>query len=228
MRRRSIKLWPREDRPRERLFRYGEHHLTDTELLAILLRSGIKGESAVDLSRKVLQRFKTFRNIANVDFSQWKEIKGLGIAKIAQIRAGIEIGRRFGEQRDRHKKPMIKSSKDVADILLPRMANLKKEVFKVVLLNGQNRIIDIIEIMEGTVNQVHTTIREVFYKTLQYYAAAIICVHNHPSGCVTPSSEDKRFTQDLVKSGKALQIMVLDHIIIGDAKYFSFVDKGLL
>ncbi|MDD4909079.1 MAG: DNA repair protein RadC [Candidatus Omnitrophica bacterium] len=224
----GINSWPEDDRPRERLLRYGEHKLTDTELLAVILGSGVKGKSAIDLARAILKQFGVFRDMADVDFSRWKEFKGLGAAKIARIKAAIEIGRRFKEQGADRSSLKIRSSKDIADILTPRMGSLKKEVVKAVFLNSQSRITDIVEIAEGTVNNVRPLIREVFHKALQHYAAAIICVHNHPSGHVNPSSEDKKFTSGLAQSGAALQIMVLDHIIIGKDAYFSFADKGML
>ncbi|MBL7131750.1 MAG: DNA repair protein RadC [Candidatus Omnitrophica bacterium] len=223
----GIKSWPKDDRPREKLFKEGEHKLSNTELLAILLRSGVKGQSAIDLAHKILTKFKTFRNMSHTDIRDWKEFKGLGQAKIAQIKAAIEIGRRFGEEKI-EEKPKIESSKDAIDILMPRMRDLKKEVFKIVLLNSQNRIIDIIEAGEGTVNKANPIIREIFQKALQNYATSLICVHNHPSGKITPSREDQEFTKELFKAGKIMQVNVLEHVIIGDNEYYSFADEGTL
>jgi DNA repair protein RadC len=222
----GIKNWPKDDRPREKLFKEGEHKLSNTELLAILLRSGVKGQSAIDLARKIIQKFKTFRNLSHTDLSQWQEFKGLGQAKIAQIRAAIEIGRRFQEEEIKQNKPKIKSAKDVVEFMMPRMRDLKKEVFKVLLLNSQNQIIETIESTEGTVNQAKPIIREIFQKAMQYFANSIICIHNHPSGNPKPSREDKIFTDELAQAGKVLQIKVLDHVIVGDGDYFSFVDEG--
>ena len=216
------------DRPREKLFKFGEHNLSDSELLAILLRNGTAGQSAIDLARAILQRFKTFRNMGHTDLSHWKEFKGLGVAKLAQIKAAIEIGRRFREGKIRDSRPRIKSTRDVVKILMARMRDLKKEVFKVLLLNSQNRIIDTIEVEEGTVNQANPIAREIFQKALQNFTAFIICVHNHPGGNHKPSQEDKEFTQDLIQAGEVLQIKVLDHIIIGNNSYFSFADEGLM
>jgi len=224
----GIKSWPKDDRPREKLLRNGEHTLSDSELLAILLRTGVKGQSAIDLARKVLQKFKTFRNMSHTDLSNWNEFKGLGTAKICQIKAAIEIGRRFREEEIKENKIKIKSSKDVVEILMPRMRDLKKEVFKVLLLNSQNSIIDIAEITEGTVNQAEPITREIFQKALQNFAVSVICVHNHPSGNPEPSLEDKNFTKNLVQAGKVLQIKVWDHIIIGDGKHYSFADEGIM
>lgn len=224
----SINNWPLEDRPREKLIKNGEHALSDSELLAIILRTGAKGQSALDLARKILQKFKTFRNIGQADLFREKELKGLGNAKIAQIKSAIEIGRRFGEEKIKETRKKIESSNDVSEILMPRMRDLKIEVFKVLLLNSQNRIIEIIELEKGTVNQAKPIIREVFQKAIQQFASFIICVHNHPSGDPKPSKEDKEFTQALCEAGEILLVKCLDHIIIGNGNYFSFCDEGLI
>lgn len=220
-----INNWPEEDRPREKLIKNGEHTLSNSELLAIILRSGANGQSAIDLARSILHKFKTFRNMSHTDFSQWKEFKGLGIAKISQVKAALEIGRRFREERIKETRPRITSARDAAVILSPRMRDLKNEVFKALLLNSQNRIMDIVEIESGTVNQAFPIIREIFQKALQKFSAFIICVHNHPSGNPLPSPEDEKFTNELAHAGKILQIEVLDHIIIGSNGYYSFAEK---
>jgi len=223
----AIKNWPEDERPREKLLKFGEHTLTNAELLAILLRSGVKGNSALDLGRKLIAKFNTFRNLSHTDISQWKEIKGLGEAKICQIKAALEIGKRFMAE---VKKPKgkVKSSKEVADLFMPRMRDLKKEVFKIILLDGRNNITDIVEIDEGTVTQTSPYVREIISKALQNFSPAIACVHNHPSGDPRPSQNDKIFTRELVKAGRLMQIKILDHVIIGDNRYFSFADKGIL
>jgi len=224
----SIKDWPTSDRPREKLLKEGEHKLSNTELLAILLRSGVKGQSAVDLAREIIQRFNTLRNASTADMSCWKEFKGLGIAKIAQIKAAFEIGKRFREEEAKERKLKINSSENIAYMLMPRMRDLPKEVFKIMLLDSQNQIIDISEITEGTVDRANPFIREIFQKALGNLAISIICVHNHPSGDCGPSSEDKEFTRDLAHAGRILEIMVIDHIIIGKDKYFSFADENMI
>lgn len=224
----GIKSWPEDDRPREKLFREGEHRLSNTELLAILLRTGVKGQTALDLARKILQKFKDLRNLSHTDLSHWKEVKGVGRAKIAQIKAALEIARRFGEEIARKNRSRLRSLGEAAEILMPRMRDLKKEIFKILLLNSQNRLMDIVEIAEGTVNQANPIIREIFQKTLQGFAPSIICVHNHPSGDPQPSQEDREFTRKLVQAGNILQVKVLDHIIIGDNHFFSFADNDLI
>ncbi|MCK4917709.1 MAG: DNA repair protein RadC [Candidatus Omnitrophica bacterium] len=224
----SIRSWPKEDRPREKLFKDGEHKLSNTDLLAILLSTGSKGQSAIDLARKILKKFKSFRNIGKTEIPQWKEFKGIGKAKISQIKAAIEIGRRLNEEEITKGKLKVSSAKNVVEILMPRMRDLKNEVFKVVLLNSKNVIINIVEVTEGTVNFAVPIIRKIFQLSLQNFAVSIICVHNHPSGDITPSLDDKKFTNELVCAGNALQIKVLDHIIIGDGDYVSLADKGFL
>lgn len=224
----SIKNWPKDERPREKLFKDGEHKLSDTELLAILLRSGVKGQSAIDLGRKIMQKFKTFRNMSHTDIRDWKEFKGLGQAKIAQIKAALEIGRRFREDEASTNKQKIDSAKDVVDILMPQLRDLKTEIFKVVYLDSSNRIIDISDAAIGTVNQAMPIVREIIHSALQKFAVSIICVHNHPSANIMPSTQDKRFTKELSDAGKLMEIKVLDHVIIGDNEFFSFADEALL
>ena len=222
----AICHWPKEDRPREKMMQYGEQALSNSELLAILLRTGSQGQSALDLARKVIHKFKTFRNMSHTDTRDWLEFKGVGTAKIAQIKAALEIGRRFREDETRLERPRIKSAQDIVDILMPRMRDLKKEVFKVVFLNSQNRIIAIEDLEEGTVNHAAPIIREIFQRALQHFAVSIICVHNHPAGDVAPSVEDKTFTKELCDAGKLMGIKVLDHVILGDNEFYSFTDEG--
>ena len=224
----GIKSWPEDDRPREKLLKKGAGALSPSELLAILLRTGVKGNSAIDLARQMLDKFGTFRNMIHIDMREWKEFKGLGPAKIAQIQAALEIGRRFREVELSGPKPKIAVAKDVFDILMPQMRDLKTEVFKVVYLNSNNRIIVISDAATGTVNQAMPIVREIIHTALQKFAAAIICVHNHPSANILPSPEDKKFTQELSAAGKLMGIKVLDHIIIGDGNYFSFADEGIM
>lgn len=224
----SINNWPEEDRPREKLFNNGEHTLNNSELLAILLRTGVKGQSAIDLARGILSKFRTFRGISHADLSQWKELKGLGQAKIAQIKAAIEIGRRFREDQTKEEGRRVESAEDIVNVFMPRMRDLKKEVVKILALDSQNKVTYIREVEEGTVNYSAPIIREIFEMALRQNAVSLICIHNHPSGDPSPSEEDKRFTRELSSAGKTLQINVLDHVIIGDNKYYSFADEGAI
>jgi DNA repair protein RadC len=224
----GIRTWPRDDQPREKLLKKGAGALTNSELLAILLRTGIKGTSAIDLARRIIEKFGAFRNMSHTDLREWKSFKGLGPAKIAQIKAALEIGRRFREDEVLSSKQKISSAQDVVKIILPQVRDLKTEVSKVVCLDGENQIIDLSDAATGTVNQALPIIREIIHTALQKYAAAIICVHNHPSGNTAPSPEDKKFTQELAAAGRLMGIKVLDHIIIGGDTFYSFANDGML
>ena len=224
----GIRSWPQDDRPREKLLKKGAGALSNSELLAILLRTGVKGVSAIDLARKMLAKFGTFRNMSHTDAREWEEFKGLGPAKIAQIKAALEIGKRFREDEVLPAKQKIATAKEVVDIIMPQMRDLKTEVFKVVYLNSNNKIIDIADAAYGTVNQAAPIVREIIHSALQKFAAAIICVHNHPSANIAPSAEDKKITGELSAAAKLLGIRMLDHIIIGDGNYFSFADEGVM
>jgi len=224
----GIKSWPSDDRPREKLLKRGAGALSNSELLAILLRTGAQGVSAIDLARRMMEKFGTFRNMSHTDAREWKEFKGVGPAKISQIKAALEIGRRFREDEVLSVKQKIASAEDIITIMMPQMRDLKTEVFKVVYLNSSNRIIEINDAATGTVNLAMPIVREIVHAALQKFATAIICVHNHPSGNIAPSPEDKKFTGELCAAGKLLGIKVLDHIIIGDGRCFSFADEGMM
>ena len=224
---RAIANWPEEDRPREKLLRYGAHTLSNAELLAILIRTGTKGSSAVDLARELLRKFKTLRAISACDPAELHEIKGLSTAKVAQIKAAVELGRRMMSE-ERALEGPIRSSSDVAEYLMPLLRDLKHEMFKVVLLDRRNGVLDVVDIDEGDVAKTHPSIRKMMLRAAQAYAAGLITVHNHPSGDPTPSEQDKVLTRDLVIAGRAMDIRVFDHLIIGDGRYFSFADEGLI
>src|SRR3989338_8345920 len=218
----SIKNWPEDDRPREKLLKNGAKALSSSELLAILLRTGTNGSSALDLARKVMKKFGTFRNMAHTDARDWKEFKGIATAKLAHIQAALEIGKRFREDEASTGKQKITSAKDIVDILMPQMRDLKTEVFKVVYLDSNNRIVDIMDAATDTVNQAMPIVREIIHSALQKFAVSIICVHNHPSANIMPSAQDKKFSKELSGAGKLMEIKILDHVIIGDDKYYSF------
>jgi len=224
----GIKYWPEADRPREKLLKNGSGALSNSELLAILLRTGTNGISAIDLARKVLQKFGTFRNMVHTDLRDWKGFKGLGNAKIAHIQAALEIGRRYRQDEVTTGKQEIASAKDIVGIVMSQLRDLKTEVFKVVYLDSNNRIIDILDTAVGTVDHVFPIVREIIHAALQKFAKSIICVHNHPSANITASPEDRKFTKELCDAGKLMEIEVLDHIIIGDNKYYSFEDEGMM
>jgi DNA repair protein RadC len=166
--------------------------------------------------------------MAHTDSRDWKEFKGLGVAKIAHIQAALEIGRRFREHEASAGKQKVSSAKDIVDILMPQMRDLKTESFKVVYLDSNNRIIDIVDTATGTVNHAMPIVREIIHSALQKFAASIICVHNHPSADIMPSTQDTKFTKELNSAGRLMEIKIVDHIIIGGDRYYSFVDHGEL
>ncbi|HRR41176.1 MAG TPA: DNA repair protein RadC [Syntrophales bacterium] len=221
----GIATWSEDDRPREKLFRLGAKHLSDSELLAVILRIGVEGKSAIDLGQEIKARFKTWRNMADVDIAEWKQIKGLGITKISQILAAIEIGQRIQSEKSKQD-VLIKDAKQLAEIFLPRMRDEKKESFWVVLLDGKNKIKDEMELAKGTVNEVSTYVREVLMTVLRGAAASFAIIHNHPSGNPEPSNNDLQLTRELVFAGQALKIKVQDHLIIGDDRYYSFAEQN--
>jgi len=224
----GIKSWPADDRPREKLLKKGAGALSNSELLAILLRTGTSGTSAIDLARKILKKFSTFRNMAHTDTRDWKDLKGLGSAKIAHIQAALEIGKRFRQDESSAGKQKVSSAKDIVEILMPQLRDLKTEVFKVVYLDSNNRIVDITDAATGTVNHAMPIVREIIHSALQKFAVSIVCVHNHPSANITPSTQDEKFTKELSDAGKLMEIKLVDHIIIGDGNYYSFADEGVL
>jgi len=224
----GIKNWPVDDRPREKLLKKGAGALSNSELLAILLRTGTNGTSAIDLARNILKKFGTFRDMAHTDARDWKEFKGLGEAKIAHIQAALEIGRRYQQDIVTTGKQKIASAKDIVDLVLPHMRDLKTEVFKVVYLDSNNRIIDICDAAVGTVDHAFPIVREIIHTALQKFAKSIVCVHNHPSSETAPSVQDKKFTKELCDAARLMEIKVLDHIIVGGDNHFSFTDEGML
>ncbi|MFQ5881782.1 MAG: DNA repair protein RadC [Candidatus Methylomirabilales bacterium] len=223
----AISEWPEGERPRERLLTYGPQHLTTAELLGILCRTGVKGRSAVDLGRELLHTFDGLRGLTAADPEDLKAIKGLGKAKIAQLQAALELGRRALSEVKRIT-GKVESSQDVYEFLLPEMRDLKKEIFRVLLLNGQNEILEIVTASEGSLTESPVYPREIIQLANRYHAAALIFAHNHPSGNPKPSATDKVITEELVFAGKIMRVKVLDHVIIGEHRYFSFADAGLI
>ncbi len=224
----TIKDMPENERPRERLVRYGSHTLSNNELLAILLRIGSKEQSALELASTVLSHDKKgIRFLANCTVEELREIKGIGESKACQIIAAVELGNRLSRSQLELKKT-IKSPKDVIDIFINDMRFLEKEHFKVVFLNTKNEIIAFETISIGSLNASIVHPREVFNRAIKKSSAAVILLHNHPSGNPEPSKEDINITRRLIEAGKIIGIEVLDHIIIGDGDYFSLKENSLI
>ena len=223
-----MKELPIDDRPREKLINNGAAALTDSELLAILIGSGTQEKSALDIARDLTADNGILKNIALVhDVKELAKTKGLGRAKAALIIAALELGRRIASA-----EPLVRDSitspEDGVALLMPRLRYESKEHFLVVLLNSKNKVLDVEQISEGSLNSSVVHPREVFAPAVLHHAAAILTAHNHPSGDPTPSKEDKDLTNTLVQAGKYMGIPVLDHIIIGDAKYFMFKEHSYL
>jgi DNA repair protein RadC len=223
---RSVKDWPEDERPRERLLAFGASALSDAQLLAIIIRNGKAGLSALDLGRELLNRFGSLAGIGQAGIKEICDVAGMGPAKAAEIKAAIEIGRRY-------QKPSLAgasfcSSQDVAEYYRPRMRDLRKEVFKCALLDTKNKIIRDEEVSVGSLSASIVHPRDTFKAAIRESAAAVVFIHNHPSGDTKPSQEDILLTKRLVQAGEVLGIQVLDHIIIGDGNHFSFRDNGLI
>lgn len=223
----SIANWPAEERPREKLLLKGPESLTNAELLAIFLRLGVNGKSAIDLAQELLSRFGSLRGLYTAPIEELQTILGIGQAKIAQFKAVIEMSKRYLAESFQNR-PYVESSDDVLKFLYQEMRDLDQEVFNIVLLNGQNHILKIVEVAKGSLTAAHIYPREVAKLALRYSAGALVLVHNHPSGMVEPSENDKRITRDLVFACLLIGIKVHDHIIIGDNNKFSFADAGLI
>jgi len=225
----TIKEWPEGERPRERLVKHGAENLSDAQLLAIILRTGdrVDKTSAVDLARILIDKFGNFRELDSASISELQSIKGIGPAKSAQMKAALEIGKRFLRQKTEPKEK-IKSVEDVFNYYKPYLRDLKKEVFKVILLDGRNKIIKDVTISEGSLTKSIVHPREVIKEATKESAAALIFVHNHPSGESKPTKDDIEITERLIKACDIVGIRVLDHIIIGANDYYSFADEGLI
>jgi DNA repair protein RadC len=225
----TIKDWPEEDRPREKLLAKGSHSLTETELLAIILRNGnaSTGESAIDQARLLLNQFGGLKGIDDASASEIAAVKGVGPAKVAEIKACLEIGKRIGSQKWETGQP-LHSAEDVFHHFRDNLGREKRELFYVVLLNNKNRKIREVKISEGSLTASLVHPREVYNPVIRESAAGVIFVHNHPSGDPAPSPEDIDITKRLKEVGDVMGVRVLDHVVIGHDRYFSFNERGML
>lgn len=222
-----IRDLPEDQRPRERLAAEGPEVLDDSSLLAILLRTGTRRVSAIALAQQLLERFGGLRGVASASVHELSQISGLGLAKAAQLKAALELGKRVST-RPAEPAPEIRSPADAARCVMERLRYEKKEKFVVLLLNARSRLIRISTVSVGTLtaNLVHP--REVFAEAITNGAECIILVHNHPSGEPTPSKEDRDITERLYHAGELMGVKVADHIIIGEGKFLSMAQEGLM
>ena len=221
-----IREMPSSERPRERLAKRGASSLKTSELLAILFRTGTRDLNAVELAERILKKFRSLTAIARASVEELQEFEGVGFAKAVEILAAFELGQRLATE-DRLSRPAIKSSKYVARLMMPEMQSLDREHFKVLLLNTKHYVLQIHTVSVGSLNASVVHPRECFRPAIAAQAAAIILVHNHPSGDVEPSEEDISLTRRLMSAGDLIGIKVLDHVIIGGNKYVSLADKGV-
>ena len=224
----NILSWAEEDRPREKLLLKGKAALSDAELIAILIGSGTRSASAVDVAKKILKEAANDLNeLAKFSVKDLKKIKGIGEAKAIAIVSALELGRRRKEE-DFKEKVRITSSNDIYQLIKPELMDLQREEFWVMLLNRANRLIKKQQISSGGISGTVADPKIIFKAALDQYASSIILVHNHPSGNLKPSTADLNLTKKMKDAGNLLEIPVLDHIIFSDAGYLSFADEGIL
>ncbi|MBC8103460.1 MAG: DNA repair protein RadC [Cytophagales bacterium] len=222
-----IRELPADERPRERLLHYGADALSTSELLAILLRTGTEQRSATGLAEHLLTEFHGIRGVAGATIHELAQIHGIGPAKAAQIKAAIEFGRRLVAASP-EERPKIRSPRDIYDLLAPALRDEKREHFVAVLMDTKGGVLRTRTVSVGDLSSSLVHPREVFAEAIRYSAASIIVVHNHPSGDPSPSPEDAAVTRRLVEAGELLGIEVLDHIVLGDGRWVSLKEKGLM
>ena len=214
------------DRPRERLATLGPQALSNAELIAILLRVGVTGENAVQVGQRLLNKFNGLSGLHRAPFLELMEQRGLGEAKASQIKAAIELGRRLTLEAP-EERPAINSPADAAALVSYEMSALEQEHLRVILLDRRNRVMETVEVYKGSVNSSQVRVGEVFKEAVRKNASAVIVIHNHPSGDPTPSPDDVAVTRAIVQAGKLLDVEVLDHLVIGQARWVSLKERGL-
>ena len=214
------------DRPRERLAALGPQALSNAELIGILLRVGVKGESAVTMGQRLLNQFNGLSGLHRAPFDDLKKQHGLGDAKAAKIKAAVELGRRLTLEAP-EERAAINSPADAAALVQYEMSVLEQEHLRVILLDRRNRVLETVEIYKGSVNSSQVRVGEIFKEAVRKNASALIIIHNHPSGDPTPSPDDVAVTRAIVQAGKLLDVEVLDHLVIGQGRWVSLKERGL-
>ncbi len=226
----SIKNWPEDERPRERLLRFGAGGLSTAQRLAVRRRSGGKKKSALELGRELLVHFNGLKEIEDISEAEMRDIKGMGAAKLAQLKAALELGRRLMSEgsEDGSGRPSFKNSRDVFNYYRPKFYGMKKERFLCAMLDAKNKVFKETIVSDGTLTSSLVHPREVFRNAIKEASASVLFVHNHPSGDPTPSKDDIAVTERLLETGKIIGIEVLDHVIISDNRYMSLFEKGYI
>jgi DNA repair protein RadC len=225
-RRHMLAEMPEEERPRERLLRHGPSALSNVELLAILLNTGLRGESVMAVAERLLREHGGFPGLMTLSAEDLAQIHGIGPAKATKLKASMEIANRILASNP-NQKPKISSPDDITNLIGLEMSLLEQEQLRIVLLNTRNEVIGIRTLYQGTTNQAQVRIAEVFRDAVRANAVAIIVVHNHPTGDPTPSSADIELTRSMFEAGEMLEIKVLDHMIIGHGRHVSMKRLGL-
>jgi DNA repair protein RadC len=223
----GISDWPEDERPREKLLERGAGALTDAELLAIFLRTGVAGKSAVDLARELLTEFRGLKGLLSADEQSFCSAKGLGRAKFAQLQAVVEMSRRYLLEETKNR-DLLTSPEAARDYLKSRLGGYPHEVFACLFLDNRHRLIEYEELFRGTIDGASVHPREVVRRALRANTAAVIFAHNHPSGVAEPSQSDLRITQRLKDALALVEVRVLDHVIIGEGAGTSLAERGLI
>jgi DNA repair protein RadC len=223
----TIKDIPEQERPRERLEKFGPEVLSNAELLAIILRTGTRSDSALNLANRLLSSESGVKYLYESSFEELKSLKGIGTAKASQIKAALELGRRLKSYRG-NDSIFIRTPGDAAELVMEDMRYLKKECLKAIMLNIKNMVTCIRDISIGSINSSIVHPREIFVEAIKVSSASIIICHNHPSGDPTPSQEDISVTRRIFEAGKIIGIDLIDHVIIGDGKYVSLKEKNVI
>lgn len=223
----NILDWPEEERPREKLLAHSAAALSDAELLAIFIRTGVKGKTAVDLARELLNASGDIRSLLDIDLQSFCRYHGLGKAKYVMLQAALEISHRYLNQAIK-RTDVLRNFHDAELYLTARLRNCRQEIFAGIFLDSGNRVICYEELAQGSIDKTAIYPREIIKKSLTHHAAAIILAHNHPSGITMPSKADQNLTNQLVPILHAIDVKLLDHIIIGEGEILSFTQKGIL
>ena len=222
----TIKELPSSERPRERLLNYGASSLSSAELLAIILRTGTPNENVVRLAQRLLAQFDGLAGLARASAPELAEEKGLGPAKVTQVKAALELGRRMLMESP-NERTQIRSPADAANLVMSEMSLLEQEQLRVMLLDTKNRVLHTKKVYAGSLNTSLIRVGELFREAIRANCASLIVIHNHPSGDPTPSPEDVAVTKQIVEAGKLLDVEVLDHLIIGYQRFVSLKERGL-
>ncbi|CAA9570009.1 MAG: UPF0758 family protein [uncultured Thermomicrobiales bacterium] len=222
----TIKELPAGERPQEKLKLRGEASLSNGELIAILLRTGLPGETVVDVAQRLLATHGGLLGLSRVDYGDLCKERGLGEVKAAKLKACVELARRLSLERP-NERVRISSPEDIVVLISSEMAALDQEELRVILLNTKNEVLRVVTVYRGSVNAAQIRVAEVFKEAVRHNAPSLVIAHNHPSGDPTPSSDDVAVTRELVQAGRLLDIEVLDHLVIGDGRHVSLRRKGL-